>query len=132
MNIGWKLSTAAALALSLVLLVALFIIGGQRNEARRDRDAANIKVSVLTADLSTCRGNVSTLEGSLKRQGQSIADAERAAQNERDLGQARITTVQAQNKTLLAEVAKIRALLTGAATPQSCAEGINALRASRR
>lgn len=125
MNIGWKIGTAAALALSLVLLASLFIVGGQRNEARRDRDAALARVELLTS-------NVSTLERAIESQGRSIADAEKAAQSERDLGQARIAAVQAQNKTLLADVGKIRSLLSGASTPQSCVEGINALRNSRR
>jgi len=131
-NIGWKLGAVAALALSVLLLIALFIIGGQRNEARRDRDAATQRVAVLTADLSTCRNSVATLGEAVKNQGQSIQNAEAVATLERDLGQSRVAAAQATSKKLQGDVAYLQKLLKGADAPKSCQEGLNAIRANRR
>lgn len=132
MSIGWKLGAVVALALSVLLLIALFIIGGQRNEARTQRDSAIARASALAADLSSCQGNVASLASSIKDQGASIERSEAKAKAERDLGNARYAAAEAANKKLREDVAYYKSLLDGQDAPKTCEEGLNAIRANRR
>lgn len=130
-GVGWKIGTGAALALCLALLVAVLLVAGQRNEARRARDSAVATVGVLAADLSTCRANTSTLQAGIDAQNRAVADLAEAARRRKELGEQAVQAAQSATRELLAQNRVLREIINRE-KPETCDATFDAARAVLR
>lgn len=128
MNIGWKIGTGAALALSLALLVGLVMIIGQRNEARRARDAALIEVARLAGDNATLRGNQATLQAGIDTQNRAVIDLATAARARQEAGVRALRAAQGQTRQLLAQNGVLHDIINRT-KPETCDATFDAARA---
>ncbi len=126
----WKI--AAVVLLSLVLLLAGYLVSAlsQRNDARRERDAAVATAADLRTTLAVCRSNVAGLAEAVAEQGEAVLRAQEQGASEQEAGRQALEAVQQRNADLVESVGVLRRLLASGAAPTTCEGGWDAFRSA--
>jgi len=126
-----KILAGVLAALVLALVCVSLLVAGQRNEARRQRDAALSTVATLTADLSTCRGNTKTLQGGIDAQNRAVADLAEAARIRQETGARALQAAQSTTRTLTEQNRVLHAIIQ-TTHPETCDATFDAARGALR
>lgn len=130
-EIASKIVVGVLAALVLVLVCVSLLVAGQRNEARRQRDAALSTVRSLTADLSTCRGNTATLQVGIDAQNLAVDQLRQDAARRQETGARALQSAQATTRAL-AEQNRVLHAIIQTTKPETCDATFDAARAGLR
>jgi hypothetical protein len=112
---------AGPIALAGCAVLAFMLVGAkmETGRARGDLKAQVAESKRLAGDLATCRGNVTTLEGSLARQNDAVAAAK--ADGERMAATAVRAATEARSARVLAET-RARDIMSARSNARTCEE----------